>query len=86
MNKPGGTKSGITDEDKKRLFYPHYSMTRTYLVILEIHRESEITCKLCLTNELGIPISFKHLQQRITKDLGVMQKAKIGTATRRKGL
>ena len=24
----------------------------------------------CLTNELGIPISFKHLQ-RITKDLGV---------------
>jgi len=24
----------------------------------------------CLTNELGVPISFKHLQ-RITKDLGV---------------
>ena len=24
----------------------------------------------CLTNELGIPISFKHMQ-RITKDLGV---------------
>ena len=24
----------------------------------------------CLTNELGIPISFKHLQ-RITKDLGI---------------
>jgi len=31
-----------------------------------------------LTNELGIPISFKHLQ-RITKDLEVMQKTEIGT-------
>jgi hypothetical protein len=27
----------------------------------------------CLTNELGIPISFKRLQ-RITKDLGVRRK------------
>jgi len=27
----------------------------------------------CLTNELGLPISFKHLQ-RITKDLGIQCK------------
>ena len=52
----------------ERLFYQHYLTTRTSLVILEIHGLRSLAN--CLTNELGIPISFKHLQ-RITKDLGV---------------
>jgi len=36
IKKTGGSKSGITDEDK-RSFYQHYLTIHTYLVILEIH-------------------------------------------------
>ena len=36
MKKPGGSKSGITDENRERLFYQHYLTILTSLVISEI--------------------------------------------------
>jgi transposase len=68
IKKTGGSKSGITDEDKEivlsALFnYPHiFGYLRNTWSLRSLAK--------CLTNEVGIPISFKHLQ-RITKDLGV---------------
>jgi transposase len=68
IKKTGGSKSGITDEDKEiirsALFNdPHiFGYLRNTWSLRSLAK--------CLTNELGIPISFKHLQ-RITKDLGV---------------
>jgi transposase len=66
--KPGGTKFRITDEDKgiilSALFNdPHiFGYLRNTWSLRSLAR--------CLTDELGIPISFKHLQ-RITKDMGI---------------
>ena len=68
MNKPGGTKSSITDEDKEIILSalfndPHmFGYLRNTWSLRSLAR--------CLTDELGIPISFKHLQ-RITKDMGI---------------
>lgn len=69
MKKPGGSKSGITDEDKEIIILsalfndPHlFGYLRNTWSLRSLAK--------CLTNELGIPISFKHLQ-RITKDLGI---------------
>jgi transposase len=68
MKKPGGSKSGITDEDKEIILSalfndPHlFGYLRNTWSLRSLAR--------CLTDELDIPISFKHLQ-RITKDLGV---------------
>ncbi|MGB6629097.1 MAG: hypothetical protein WBE61_13290 [Nitrososphaeraceae archaeon] len=68
IKKTGGSKSGITDEDKEIILSalfndPHiFGYLRNTWSLRSLAR--------CLTNELGIPISFKHLQ-RITKDLGV---------------
>ena len=63
-----GTKSGGTDEDKEivlsTLFNdPHiFGYLRNTWSLRSLAR--------CLTDELDIPISFKHLQ-RITKDMGI---------------
>jgi hypothetical protein len=63
-----GTKSGGTDEDKEivlsTLFNdPHiFGYLRNTWSLRSLPR--------CLTDELDIPISFKHLQ-RITKDMGI---------------
>ena len=63
-----GTKSGGTDEDKEivlsTLFNdPHiFGYLRNTWSVRSLAR--------CLTDELDIPISFKHLQ-RITKDMGI---------------
>jgi hypothetical protein len=71
MNKPGGSKSSITDEDKEIILSalfndPHISgyLRNTW---------SLRSLANCLTNDLRIPTSFKHLQ-RITKDVGVLYK------------
>ena len=53
----------------KRLSFLHYLMIPISLVILEIHGVLRSLAR-CLTDELDIPISFKHLQ-RITKDMGI---------------
>jgi transposase len=66
--KPGGAKFRITDEDKgivlSALFNdPHiFGYLRNTWSLRSLAR--------CLTDELGIPISFKHLQ-RITRDMGI---------------
>jgi transposase len=68
MKKPGGSKSGITDEDKEIILSalfndPHlFGYLRNTWSLRSLAR--------CLTDELDIPISFKHLQ-RIIKDLGI---------------
>jgi transposase len=68
IKKTGGSKSGITDEDREitlsALFNdPHlFGYLRNTWSLRSLAK--------CLTNELEISISFKHLQ-RITKDLGV---------------
>jgi transposase len=68
MKKPGGSKSNITDENKEIILSvlfndPHiFGYLRNTWSLRSLAR--------CLTDELGIPISFKHLQ-RITKDMGI---------------
>src|SRR6476660_3932020 len=68
MNKPGGSKSSITDEDKEIILSalfndPHiFGYLRNTWSLRSLAR--------CLTDELDIPVSFKHLQ-RITKDMGI---------------
>ena len=66
--KSGGAKSRITDEHKEIILSalfndPHlFGYLRNTWSLRSLAR--------CLTDELGIPISFKHLQ-RITKDIGI---------------
>ena len=68
MKKPGGSKSSITDENKEIILSalfndPHlFGYLRNTWSLRSLAR--------CLTDELGISISFKHLQ-RITKDMGI---------------
>ena len=64
----GGRKPRVTDESKEIILSvlfndPHFfGYLRNTWSLRSLAK--------CLTNELGIPISFKHLQ-RITKDLGI---------------
>ena len=68
IKKPGGSKSRITDSDKEIILSalfndPHiFGYLRNTWSLRSLAR--------CLTDELDIPISFKHLQ-RITKDMGI---------------
>ena len=68
VNKPGGTKSSITDEDKEIILSALFNDPHMFGYLRNTWSLRSLAN--CLTNELGIPISFKHLQ-RITKDLGV---------------
>ena len=67
-NGPRGLKSRITDENKEIILSalfndPHiFGYLRNTWSLRSLAR--------CLTDELDIPISFKHLQ-RITKDMGI---------------
>ena len=69
MKKPGGLKSSITDENKEIILSALFNDSSSYLAILEIGWSLRSLAR-CLTDELDIPISFKHLQ-RITKDMGI---------------
>jgi transposase len=66
--KPGGAESRITDEDKEIILSvlfndPHiFGYLRNTWSLRSLAR--------CLTDELGIQISFRHLQ-RITRDMGI---------------
>ncbi len=68
IKKPGGLKSRITGSDKEIILSalfndPHiFGYLRNTWSLRSLAR--------CLTDELDIPISFKHLQ-RITKDMGI---------------
>jgi transposase len=68
IKKTGGSKSGITDEDKEIILSALFNDPHLFGYLRNTWSLRSLA--ECLTNELGITISFKHLQ-RITKDLGV---------------
>ena len=71
MKKPGGSKSGITDEDREIILSALFNDPHLFGYLRNTWSLRSLA--KCLTNELDIPISFKHLQ-RITKDLGIQCK------------
>jgi transposase len=62
------SKSSITDEDKEIILSALFNDPHLFGYLRNTWSLRSLA--KCLTNELGVPISFKHLQ-RITKDLGV---------------
>ena len=68
LKKPGGSKSSITDEDKEIILSALFNDPHLFGYLRNTWSLRSLA--KCLTNEPGIPISFKHLQ-RITKDLGI---------------
>jgi transposase len=68
MKKTGGSKSSVTDENREIILSALFNDPHLFGYLRNTWSLRSLT--ECLTNELGIPISFKHLQ-RITKDLGV---------------
>jgi transposase len=68
MKKPGGSKPRITDKDREIIISALFNDPHIFGYLRNTWSLRSLA--KCLTNELGIPISFKHLQ-RITKDLGV---------------
>ncbi|MGC1930936.1 MAG: hypothetical protein WA667_18350, partial [Candidatus Nitrosopolaris sp.] len=67
LKKPGGLKSSITDEDREIILSALFNDPHIFGYIRNTWSLRSLA--KCLTNEIGLPISFKHLQ-RITKDLG----------------
>ena len=68
IKKTGGLKSGITDEDKEIILSALFNDPHLFAYLRNTWSLRSLA--KCLTDELGVPISFKHLQ-RITKDLGI---------------
>jgi transposase len=68
MKKPGGLKSGIMDEDREIILSALFNDPHIFGYLRNTWSLRSLA--KCLTNELDVPISFKHLQ-RITKDIGV---------------
>ena len=68
IKKTGGLKSGITDEDREIILSALFNDPHIFGYLRNTWSLRSLA--KCLTNELGMSISFKHLQ-RITKDLGV---------------
>ena len=68
IKKTGGLKSGITDEHKETILSALFNDPHLFGYLRNTWSLRSLA--KCLTDELGVPISFKHLQ-RITKDLGV---------------
>ena len=68
IRKPGGTKFRITDEDKEIMLSVLFNDPNIFGYIRNTWSLRSLA--KCLTEELGIPISFKHLQ-RILKDMGI---------------
>jgi transposase len=59
MKKPGRTKSGITDEDKEIVLSTLFNDPHIFGYLRNTWSLRSLAN--CLTNELGIPISFKHI-------------------------
>jgi len=62
------SKSSITDEDKEIILSALFNDPHLFGYLRNTWSLRSLA--KCLTNELDVPISFKHLQ-RITKDLGI---------------
>jgi transposase len=71
IKKPGGSKSRITDSDKEIILSALFN--DPHIVGYLRNTWSLRSLARCLTDELDIPVSFKHLQ-RITKDMGIRYK------------
>ena len=71
IKKTGGLKSGITDEDKEIILSALFNDPHLFGYLRNTWSLRSLA--KCLTDELGVPISFKHLQ-RIIKDLGIQCK------------
>jgi transposase len=68
IKKTGGTKFRITDEDREIMLSVLFNDPNIFGYIRNTWSLRSLA--KCLTEELGIPISFKHLQ-RILKDMGI---------------
>ena len=68
IRKPGSTKSRITDEDREIMLSVLFNDPNIFGYIRNTWSLRSLA--KCLTEELDIPISFKHLQ-RILKDMGI---------------
>jgi transposase len=68
VKQPGGTKFRITDEDKEVMLSVLFNDPNIFGYIRNTWSLRSLA--KCLTEEFGIPISFKHLQ-RILKDIGI---------------
>ncbi len=62
------SKSSITDEDREIILSALFNDPHLFGYLRNTWSLRSLA--KCLTNELGVPISFKHLQ-RITRDLGI---------------
>ena len=71
IKKPGSTKSRITDEDREVMLSVLFNDPNIFGYIRNTWSLRSLA--KCLTEELGIPISFKHLK-RILKDMGIKYK------------
>jgi transposase len=71
ISRGGRSKSSITDEDREIIVSALFNDPHLFGYLRNTWSLRSLA--KCLTNELGVPISFKHLQ-RITKDLGVQCK------------
>jgi transposase len=71
ISRSGRSKSSITDEDREIILSALFNDPHLFGYLRNTWSLRSLA--KCLTNEIGIPISFKHLQ-RITKDLGVQCK------------
>ena len=68
IRKPGGTKFRITDEDREIMLSVLFNDPNIFGFIRNTWSLRSLA--KCLTEELDIPISFRHLQ-RILKDMGI---------------
>src|SRR5215510_4725775 len=71
IKKPGGTKFRITNEDREIMLSVLFNDPNIFGYIRNTWSLRSLA--KCLTEELDIPISFKHLQ-RILKDMGIVCK------------
>ena len=72
IRKPGGTKSRITDEDREIMLSVLFNDPNIFGYIRNTWSLRSLA--KCLTEELDIPISFKHLQRILKKDMGIVCK------------
>ena len=67
IRKPGGAKFRITDEDKEIMLSVLFNDPNIFGYIRNTWSLRSLA--KCLTEELDIPISFKHLQRILKKDM-----------------
>ena len=72
IRKSGGTKFRITDEDKEIMLSVLFNDPNIFGYIRNTWSLRSLA--KCLTEELDTPISFKHLQRILKKDMGIVCK------------